>query len=266
MLESGDKGYTHDWLDHPQDPGKGSVFRFEIDVKKGAVREVEKKGRKRRVMGLAEGQGTRRILVAEDNPENRGVLEELLNLIGFEVKGVANGKEAIESWKSWHPDLIFMDIRMPEMDGLEATKEIKKTKQGKKTSVIALTAHAFEEEKEMFFKAGFDDFIRKPVNEADIFNMAARHLGVAYRYESPEETQISMEEFPDMKPEDLADFPFQWAAEFRRRAIQGDIDSMVRLIGKIGPDHKRRAQGLLKMVNDYRFEEIIHLFRDFNGE
>lgn len=246
--------------------GKGSVFRFEIDVKKGTAREAEKGRGKRRVIGLVHGQEIRRILVAEDNPENRGVLEELLSLVGFDVKGVSNGKEAVESWRAWNPDLIFMDIRMPVMDGLEATKRIKGTRKGKKTCVIALTAHAFKEEKEMFFKAGCDDFVRKPFNEADIFGMVAKHLGVEYIYESPEEPHIHGKESPALKAGDMAGLPFQWAAAFRRHAIQGDIDSLVRLIGELGPDNKGQAQGLLNMVNDYRFEEIIHLFRDFNGE
>ena len=244
--------------------GRGSVFHFEIMAGKGAAEELEKKKLKQRVIGLAQGQGVIRILVAEDNPENRGVLEELLGLAGFEVKGVVNGKEAVEQWKVWHPHLIFMDIRMPEMDGIEATKRIKGTRKGEKTFIIALTAHAFEEEKEMFFREGCDDFIRKPFNEDDIYQMVARHLGVKYIYESPEKAEISPEESRAPKAGNLVVLPFQWAAEFRRRAIQGDIDSLVRLIREIEPDNKGMAQGLLKMVNDYRFEDIIHLFRDFD--
>jgi CheY-like chemotaxis protein len=193
-------------------------------------------------------------------------LEELLRLVGFDVTGVSNGKEAVQKWREWNPDLIFMDIRMPVMDGLEATKRIKGTRKGKRTCVIALTAHAFKEEKEMFIKAGCDDFIRKPFNEADIFGMVAKHLGVEYIYESPEGSHIGGKESWGLKAGDLVHVPFQWAAEFRLHAIQGDIDSLVRLIGKLDPNNKGLSQALLRMVNDYRFEEIIHLFREFNGE
>ena len=98
-------------------------------------------------MGLAEGQPRYRLLIVEDQPENRLLLRSLLDPLGFELSEAVNGQEAVALFEQWHPDLIWMDIRMPVMDGLEAVRRIRATKAGADTKIIALTAHALEEER-----------------------------------------------------------------------------------------------------------------------
>jgi CheY-like chemotaxis protein len=107
----------------------------------------------------------------------------MLEIIGFEVRGVQNGKACIEEWQVWRPHLIWMDIRMPEMDGYEATKYIKSHDSGQQTIIIALTASAFEEERAQILAAGCDDFVRKPFRDSDIFEHMEKHLGVMYIYQ-----------------------------------------------------------------------------------
>ena len=128
------------------EPGKGSVFYFTIPVSvlpSVAEPEEPKHGR---ILGLAEGQPSYRLLIVEDQPENRLLLRRLLDPLGFELREAANGQEAVALFEQWHPDLIWMDIRMPVMDGLEAVRRIRATKAGAETKIIALTAHALEEE------------------------------------------------------------------------------------------------------------------------
>ncbi|MFM6357451.1 MAG: response regulator, partial [Planktothrix sp.] len=103
--------------------------------------------------------------------------------MGFELKEARNGLESITIWNEWEPHLIFMDMRMPVMDGYEATKYIKSTTKGNATAIIALTASVLEEEKAIVLSAGCDDFIRKPFTEQSIFEALAQHLGVEYIYE-----------------------------------------------------------------------------------
>ncbi|WP_157087493.1 response regulator, partial [Anabaena sp. CA = ATCC 33047] len=88
--------------------------------------------------------------------------------------------EAIAIWDEWEPHLIWMDMRMPVMDGYEATKYIKSTTKGNATAVIALTASVLEEEKAIVLSAGCDDFLRKPFAEHTIFNALTKHLGVKF--------------------------------------------------------------------------------------
>jgi CheY-like chemotaxis protein len=106
-----------------------------------------------RVVALAPNQPQYRILVVDDRDYNRQLLVKLLEPLGFEVQEATNGTEAIEIWDSYSPHLIWMDIRMPVMDGYEATKRIKSTTKGQATAVIALTASVWEEEKAVILSA-----------------------------------------------------------------------------------------------------------------
>jgi len=103
---------------------------------------------KARPLGLEPGQPAYRLLVAEDREENRQLLVKLLTGWGFDVRAACNGVEALNLWREWHPHLIWMDMRMPVMDGYEATRRIKATPQGQQTIIVALTASAFEDERE----------------------------------------------------------------------------------------------------------------------
>jgi CheY-like chemotaxis protein len=123
-----------------------------------------------------------RILIVEDSRVNRLLLVKLLQPLGFEVREVVDGQEAVAVWQSWQPHLILMDIQMPVMDGYEATQIIKQMPNGQETVIIALTASAFDEQREAILKAGCDDFIRKPFQEEILFAKIAEHLGVRYIY------------------------------------------------------------------------------------
>lgn len=115
----------------------------------------------------------------DDKPENR-LLREWLTPVGFALREASNGREAVEQWETWSPHSIFMDMRMPVMDGYEATTAIKAHVKGKATTIIALTASAFEHERSLVLSSGCDDFLRKPVREATVLDKTAKHLGVAY--------------------------------------------------------------------------------------
>lgn len=106
----------------------------------------------------------KKILVVEDNEDNREIFVFRLQQLDFEVLVASNGKEALEIASRSKPDLIFMDLRMPVMDGWEATRAIRQTEWGRDLPVIAVTAHAMKEEREKALKAGCDEFILKPVD------------------------------------------------------------------------------------------------------
>lgn len=170
--------------------GKGSTFRFEIPVGEGSEPSITERGRQRRVTGLAPGQAAPRILVAEDVEDSRALLVRILDEVGFEVREAINGNQAVEVFQHWKPHFIWMDVRMPVMDGLQASRYIKETEAGKSTVIVALTAHALEEEREQILEAGCDDFVRKPFREQEIFEVMAGHLSLKYVYEEePEEAE-----------------------------------------------------------------------------
>ena len=108
------------------------------------------------------------ILVAEDNPSNQKVLVEMLKRLGYRADAVADGIEVLQALKIRPYDLVFMDIRMPEMDGLTATREIRKRWPDNGPKVVAITAFAMDGDQEMCLEAGMDDYIAKPVKANDL--------------------------------------------------------------------------------------------------
>ncbi|MCP4579124.1 MAG: response regulator, partial [Deltaproteobacteria bacterium] len=125
---------------------KGSSFTFDIPVELADSADAESSQLTRRVIAITEDQPVFRLLVVEDDEASRDLLVKLLRTVGFEVQDAVNGQDAIEVWENWQPHLIWMDMRMPIMDGYEATSRIKNLPDGKDTIIIALTASAFEED------------------------------------------------------------------------------------------------------------------------
>lgn len=118
------------------------------------------------------------ILVAEDSPSNQRVLVEMLKRLGYRADAVADGCEALQALQNRPYDLVFMDIRMPEMDGLTATREIRKLWPDKGPKVIAITAFAMDGDRDMCLKAGADDYIAK---HAKVEDLAALLRNIAHK-------------------------------------------------------------------------------------
>jgi len=165
------------------EPGKGARFRVQIPFSpfEGDLPGVAG-GAQPQVRRLAAGQAVPRILIVEDSPANWLLLQQLLVEAGFEVKVAENGLQGVEMYQAWQPDLIWMDCRMPVMDGLEATRRIRALPGSQQVRIIALTASVFEDERNHILAAGMDDLMSKPYQAQDIFTCMARYLGVRYEY------------------------------------------------------------------------------------
>lgn len=182
--------------------GRGTTFAFDIQVMLAHKSEVQTFSEIRKVIGLVPNQLNYRILVVDDIPESSLLLVKLLTALGFCTREAENGQEAIKLWSSYSPHLILMDMRMPKMDGYEATKLIRGLEKRRRhdsmsqtTVIIGLTASAFEEDLPEVLSAGCDDFIRKPFREEVLLEKIAQYLGVQYLYEQSAlfENQISTE-------------------------------------------------------------------------
>ena len=118
----------------------------------------------------------KKILVVDDNEDNREIFAFRLEQLGFEVLVASNGKEAIETASQAKPDLIFMDLRMPVMDGWEATRALRQTEWGKDLPVVAVTGHAMEEDRRKALTAGCNESIPKPVMDYSIIRETIQRL------------------------------------------------------------------------------------------
>jgi CheY-like chemotaxis protein len=116
----------------------------------------------------------------EDDPENALIMRQLLSRAGFVVRVVESGTEGIDAFEQWKPHFIWMDLRMPDMSGTEAAGRIRELAEGRMVKIAAMTASAFEMEREQVLAAGMDDFIRKPFRPSEVFRSMERLLGAKY--------------------------------------------------------------------------------------
>ncbi len=141
-----------------------------------------------------------RILMAEDNLVNRQVAVALLEKCGHRVTAVADGREAVQAARENEFDLVLMDIQMPEMDGLQATREIRRFADAETLPIVALTAHAFGEEKERARAAGMNDFLSKPFKPAELYEIVERWARIGSSGESSGEEGENMDQAQDRTP------------------------------------------------------------------
>lgn len=179
----------------------------------------------------------------------------LLKPIGFSVLEAHNGQEAIDIWEKWEPHLIWMDMRMPVMDGYEAVKYIKGTTKGNATAIIALTASVLEEEKIVILSAGCDAFVRKPFAESVIFETMEKHLGVRYIYEEISQP-INLIQSYILTPGDLELMSSDWLVKLHQAALNLDDELILALIEEISSTHSRLAEGLKDLVEQFRLDKI----------
>src|SRR6185503_8553419 len=240
--------------------GEGSTFTFDVKLSPADPNEIPGERRARVAIGLASGQPTYRVLVADDRWENRNLLIKLLQLVGFDVRGAENELEALDQWDSWEPALIWMDMRMPVMDGYEATKRIKATLRGQATVIIALTASAFEHDRAMVLSVGCDDFVRKPFRDAEVFEKMEAHLGVRFVYED-RGTSSSQERSSDqiLTPGALADLLGDLLSDLRRGATELNTKAVQSTIERIREGDMELADALAELVRGYRFDTILSL-------
>jgi signal transduction histidine kinase/DNA-binding NarL/FixJ family response regulator len=236
--------------------GKGSTFRFDLPACPASVEELPHSRQTRRAVALEPGQPEYRILVVEDQEENRQLMRQLLEPMGFAFKEATDGRQGVDLWAKWKPHLIWMDMRMPVMDGYEATRQIKATLQGEKTKVLALTASAFEEDRQKVLEAGCDDFVRKPFRAEEIFAMLEHHLGIRFLYEDEEEVSGTEE---TLTSDVLTELSQELVTELYRVASQADDEGLHRLLEQIEIEHENIARCLAELARNFRFDEIMAL-------
>jgi CheY-like chemotaxis protein len=241
--------------------GKGTNFKFDIQVIAVDAADIESPKPTRNVIALEPNQPTYRILIVDDKPLNRQLLIKLLNPLGFELKEATNGQEAIEIWDSWEPHLIWMDMRMPVMDGYEATQYIKSTIKGQATAIIALTASVLEEERAVILSAGCDDFMRKPFREADIFDAMHKHIGVRYIYEDRGQANLLAIKEGDrtMTAADFVKLPESLVADLKLAILNADMDLIDSSIEEIRLKDAVTADAIANCIENFEYDKVLKL-------
>jgi two-component system, sensor histidine kinase ChiS len=245
--------------------GRGSRFVLTVPCRPARPADIPALRPARRVVGLEPDQPIYRILAVDDKEVNRTLLVRLLAPLGFEVREAENGRQALEIWDQWQPHLIWMDMRMPVMDGYEATRRIKATVRGQATVVIALTASALEEDRALILSEGCDDYIRKPFREEELLGALQKHLGVRFLYDEDasarEPVASAAVAGKGGMAEQLNALPAEWLARLRQAAALGSVDMLSTAIDEISSRDPSLAAVLARLADDFEHEEILALIR-----
>lgn len=273
---------------------QGTVVQFNVQVHLAQSCDVLTRQPRQRAIALTPGQPLFRILVAEDHAESRQLLVRLLQSLTFDVREATNGEAAIAIWQTWQPHLIWMDMRMPVINGFEATQQIRAQEQECKshaqpllhhipTKIIALTASAFEEDRAKVLAVGCDDFVRKPFREDVIVEKISEHLGVHYDYEENHETlsvgdeaneQTEIREFLSsyaldreqpyaFHPLNLNVMPIEWIRQVHQAAVLGSDRQLLQLVEQIPKTHTSLANSLTSWVRNFQFDHLLTLTQPY---
>ncbi|MCW6051379.1 response regulator [Lyngbya sp. CCAP 1446/10] len=264
----------------------GTTFKIEIPVCAVGTADIPAPEINREVAGLEPNQPCYRILIVDDREDNRELLVKMLSPLGFKLQQAANGREAVEMWENWHPHLILMDVRMPVMDGYEATKEIKARIQQREQEqqgnwemsishqespipkIVALTASTIEGRRSFALLVGCDDFVSKPFRKNDIFDTLNKHLGVKYLYSD------STDFIPTGDRHHLSDstsnaalaylptLPAEWIDNIRQVIRSADFDLIARTIEELRDAHPEFVEILQGHLDNFDYQKILNLIAE----
>ncbi|TVU53865.1 MAG: response regulator [Arthrospira sp. PLM2.Bin9] len=237
--------------------GVGSKFSFEIPLDLATAQPLTITPLSSRKIAIESDGQNYRILVVDEVPENRLLVARIIEPLGFQVLEAENGREAIATWETHKPQLIWMDMRMPIMDGYEATRQIRSRPCGDQVKIIALTASALSEQEVDIIDAGCDDILRKPFQNPDLLEKMAIHLGLRYRYlmEANPPSAASQSLRP-LTPQALMVMPFDWLKRLHNAAISGDDAEVFQLITQIPESETELVATLTELVNNFRLDTI----------
>ncbi len=247
--------------------GKGSTFTFTLPVRLTNGVDITQEQSNRLVIGLACDHTHHRILVVDDRAENRLLIVRLVTQIGLEVREAGNGQEAVQLCKEWLPDLIWMDIRMPVLDGYEATKQIRAMEQGQNSVIIALTAQASNSDRTLALAAGCNDYISKPFHEQTLFQKMAEYLGLEYVYQESEKgvslvgesLESDSNSKLDLNPGVLGRLSDIHLAHLEDAAICGNDLAITEFVDQFLDELAPLGTHLKELASQYQFEQILNL-------
>ncbi len=246
--------------------GKGSTFRLGLPYEAGLKDELAKESASdtEKIIGLAAGQEKYRILIVDDQEEARLLLRKLIEDLGLSAREAENGLEAIRIFERWHPHLIWMDQRMPVMNGDEATRRIRELPGGKEVRIIALTASFHPEQQQQLLDAGMDAVVPKPAHSREIHAAMERFLGLQYlRQTSREHADETVENVShDHLRARLAKLDTELVDELYATTLLLNGDEVAQVLQRIEPRDAELTKMLNRMVENMQYGELLKVIRD----
>jgi PAS domain S-box-containing protein len=240
--------------------GKGATFRVELPLEVVAEASLSREGSetKKNVVGLAPDQKSFRILIAEDQQDNQLLLVKLMADINMEVKTANNGKECVQIFKDWKPDLIWMDRLMPVMDGVEAINRIRELSGGDDVKIVIVTASVFKEQEEYLLGMDIDGFVHKPYHINEIYDCMAQLLGMKFIYSEPtvEQTDSTLDAHR------LSQLPQELRAELSAALESLHSSAIETAIQKVVEHDSELAKALTKIADALDYQTILNALKE----
>jgi len=244
-------------------PGQGSTFRVELPCQRASAADIPQPSRDYcDVSGLAADQPDIRVLVVDDHRENQLLLAHWLETTGFHVALAENGAEAVEQFKRWQPHFIWMDRRMPVMDGVEATRRIRALPDGKNIRIAAVTAAILKDDDDELLAAGFDAIVHKPFRRQNIFDCMGRLLKLRYEHATTTESSEALHAFSSAA---LAGLPARLRHDLAEAILRLDQERILEVIGEIAPLAAELAEALRERVRNYAYPTILAQLQTLPG-
>jgi len=258
---------------------QGSRFSFEIPLILDQSLNTSEPNCSSAVIGLAPNQPNYRILVVEDRWASRQHLVNLLQSVGFQVREVTQSQDVIPLWETWFPHVILMDIHSPAIESQTIAETIRSTSKGEETVLIALIPQFTFNRTSDLSAAGWDDYMKQPIQEETVWKKMAKHLGVCYQYAqeltspqiAPELTPLStiedrhsdansnFENGSDRLQQKLSQMPPDWIDRVSQAARRGSDVELLDLIQSLPSQDQDVADILERWSNNFQFDQILEL-------
>lgn len=232
---------------------KGSEFYFSINYEKINEFELSIKSQTKEIIGIQKFKDEKTILVVDDIKKNRDLIVQLLGFYGFKTLQASSGFEALELFENEKIDLIFMDILMENLDGLETMKIIREKEINSNIPIIALSANVFEEDINQAIKAGANDFLPKPVEEKDILIILEKYLNIKFEYEEKEEKIDSSQE--------LKNLPKEFLNKLNEQVLLMNNEEILVLIKEYNLSFELQNH-IKNLINEFKYQELMNLYEN----
>jgi len=242
--------------------GEGALFRFTFPAEICDAGKCVVLSAQHIVLQIAPAEKEWHVLVIDDQQSNRTLLSKALSMAGFIVSEASGGEEGITLCQSRQPDIILLDIMMPNMNGYDTMQQIRTlSDKGRPPVIIAVTANVMAESREKVLAQGFDGFIKKPVNLHELYEEIRQLTHITYLYadeQLPETAAPNVES--NLTPEQLAHLPGHLLTAMRAAVESGDMITLRGLIEQVSMHDPAVASTLRRLVDDYRYDLLTTLF------
>ena len=232
--------------------GQGTTFTCAIPMRASAA-PPPPAAELRRVIGLQAGQPPRRIAIADSREDNRALIRRMLQPLGVEIREARNGRELLDLWAAWQPDIALLELVLPLLDGYEVMRRIRRDAQTP-VCLIALSAIPFEEQRQTAFAAGCDDFLRKPFHEHELFDALQRHAGLRYQYEEQSPP-------PERRAKAVAPIPSDLLQQMEQATRLADMTMLTSVLDEVACYDTDAADLWRRMAKKFEYGAIADMVK-----